>query len=103
MANIIGASALTFVLVAGYSGTLGLLMAHIIGASVLTSVLVAGFSGTLRDPWAPHGAYYLGLCTDICTYGGEGRKEGRAPDFALKSNNPRLTVGELAQKIISKV
>ena len=40
---------LTFVLVAGYSGRLGLPMAHIIGASALTFALVAGFSGVLRD------------------------------------------------------
>ena len=25
--------------------------------------------GILREPWAPHGAYYWGLCTDICTCG----------------------------------
>ena len=49
MAHIIRAFVLTFVLLAGFAGRLGLHMAHIIGASVLTFVLVVGFSGTLRD------------------------------------------------------
>ena len=41
MAHIIGSSVLTFVLVAEFSGNLGLLIAHIIEASVLTFALAA--------------------------------------------------------------